>query len=177
MQLLSDGVISLRALEPGDVDILYRWENDTELWEVGLTIAPFSRQQLANYIENYDGNIFTARQLRLMVSLDSTREAIGTVDLYDYDPVNCRSAIGILIDASFARCGYGAAALRLMERYCCSRLGLHQLYCVVPEDNVASRALFSSVGYTISGRLRSWLRRNNSYRDAYIYQRMLQAGC
>ena len=96
MQLLSDGVISLRALESGDVDILYRWENDTELWEVGLTIAPFSRQQLADYIENYDGNIFTARQLRLMVSLDSTREAIGTVDLYDYDPVNCRSAIGML---------------------------------------------------------------------------------
>lgn len=174
MRLLCDDVISLRALEPGDIDILYRWENDTELWEVGLTIAPFSRQQLADYIENYDGNIFTARQLRLMVTLKSSGETVGTVDLYDYDPVNCRSAIGILIDSAFARRGYGAAALRLMERYCFSRLGLHQLYCVVPEDNIASRALFSSAGYNISGRLRSWLRRNDSYRDAYIYQRMLQ---
>ena len=38
--------VRLRALEPEDLDILYRYENDSSLWEVGTTIAPFSRKQL-----------------------------------------------------------------------------------------------------------------------------------
>ena len=28
-QLLSNDIVTLRALEPTDLDILYRWENDT----------------------------------------------------------------------------------------------------------------------------------------------------
>ena len=42
--------VRLRALEPEDLDILYRYENDSSLWEVGTTIAPFSRKQLYDYI-------------------------------------------------------------------------------------------------------------------------------
>ena len=30
-------LIRLRALEPEDVGILYRWENDTEIWKVSNT--------------------------------------------------------------------------------------------------------------------------------------------
>lgn len=56
--------ITLRALEPVDVDTLYRWENDTRIWEAGSTLAPFSRKQLWDYIDTYDGDIYAARQLR-----------------------------------------------------------------------------------------------------------------
>ena len=52
--MLTDGIISLRALEPVDVDTLYRWENDPAVWGVGLTIAPYSRKQLWDYVNNYD---------------------------------------------------------------------------------------------------------------------------
>lgn len=33
--LLNDGTISLRALEPSDLDAMIRWENDTRLWSTG----------------------------------------------------------------------------------------------------------------------------------------------
>lgn len=33
--LLSNDRVRLRALEPEDLGLLYRWENDPELWEVG----------------------------------------------------------------------------------------------------------------------------------------------
>lgn len=33
--LLNDGTISLRALEPSDLDAMIRWENDTRLWSAG----------------------------------------------------------------------------------------------------------------------------------------------
>lgn len=93
---MSERQITLRALEPIDVDTLYRWENDPAVWDVGCTLAPYSRKQLWDYVDSYDGDIYSARQLRLMIALPSG-ETIGTVDLYDFDPANSRCAVGILI--------------------------------------------------------------------------------
>ncbi|MDE6065307.1 MAG: GNAT family N-acetyltransferase [Duncaniella sp.] len=162
----------LRALEPIDVDTLYRWENDPAVWGVGSTLAPYSRKQLWDYIDSYDGDIFAAKQLRLMIELP-TGETIGTADLYDFDAVNSRCAVGILIAPPYRRQGHGLAALDALAEYCRSRLSLHQLYCIAGADNTASRTLFERAGYTISGRLRSWLRSANAYTDAYLYQKML----
>lgn len=39
-QLLSNDTISLRPLEPTDLNTLYTWENDSELWAVSDTPAP-----------------------------------------------------------------------------------------------------------------------------------------
>ena len=33
MKLLENERIILRALEPEDLDVLYRWENDASLWQ------------------------------------------------------------------------------------------------------------------------------------------------
>lgn len=162
----------LRALEPIDVDTLYRWENDPAVWGVGSTLAPYSRKQLWDYIDSYDGDIFVAGQLRLMIELP-TGETIGTADLYDFDAVNSRCAVGILIAPPYRRQGHGLAALVALADYCRTRLSLHQLYSIAGADNTASRALFERAGYTISGRLRSWLRSANTYTDAYLYQKML----
>ena len=162
----------LRALEPIDVDTLYRWENDPAVWGVGSTLAPYSRKQLWDYIDSYDGDIFSAKQLRLMIDLP-TGETVGTVDLYDFDPANSRCAVGILIAAEYRRKGYAREALGQLEEYCRRTLSLHQLYCIAGADNTASRGLFEAAGYTVSGRLRSWLRCGNRFTDAYLYQKML----
>ncbi len=174
--LLSDDRITLRALEPIDVDTLYRWENDTTLWRAGVTLAPFSRKQLWDYINNYDGDIFASKQLRLMIDItdaNGTHTTVGAIDLFDFDPVNSRCAVGILIVPPYQRCGYGSAAMSLIEKYCYLRLSLHQLYSIVADDNTPSRGLFEKSGFKISGRLKSWLRTGNTYSDAYIYQKLI----
>ncbi len=171
--LLTSQRITLRALEPIDVDILYTWENDSSLWCTGVTIAPYSRKQLWDYVNNYDADIFSAKQLRLMIELTNSKETIGTLDLCEFDPINSRCGIGILIAKGHQAKGYGAEALRLVENYCRTRLSLHQLYCTVAESNLHSRHLFEKVGYRISGRLKSWLKSAGVYTDAYLYQKML----
>ena len=52
-QLLRNDIIALRALEPTDLDTLYRWENDSRLWYASDTVAPYSRAALWQYLENY----------------------------------------------------------------------------------------------------------------------------
>lgn len=163
----------LRALEPADALLLYEWENDPGVWAQGCTLAPYSLKQLVDYVETYDADIYSARQLRLMIVADDTGDTVGTVDLYDFDPANSRCGVGILVAPPYRRKGYALKALADIAEYCRGRLSLHQLWCVVGAENQASRSLFTCAGYSASGRLRSWLRSAGSYSDAYIYQLML----
>ena len=42
--------VHLRAIEPEDLDLLYRIENDVKLWNVGITNVPYSRYALHDYV-------------------------------------------------------------------------------------------------------------------------------
>ncbi|MFW5831234.1 MAG: GNAT family N-acetyltransferase, partial [Prolixibacteraceae bacterium] len=64
---LKYGKISLRPLEPEDIDLLYQWENNMEIWEVSNTKAPFSRHILAMYIKESARGIYETKQLRLII--------------------------------------------------------------------------------------------------------------
>lgn len=170
---LSDGIITLRALEAEDLDVLYRWENDTSEWSSSSVIAPFSRKQLWEYINNYDGDVFSARQIRFMIVANEEGLRIGMIDLYDFDPVNRRASVGILIDAGYRGLGYGGLALHILEGYCRSRLGLHQMWVTIECANKASITLFEGAGFRICGRLRSWLKQGDAtYSDVFVLQKL-----
>ena len=49
MNLLQNKTVCLRAPEPEDLELLYSWENNPEWWEIGNTLAPYSR-----YLDLYD---------------------------------------------------------------------------------------------------------------------------
>jgi len=96
--LLSNDRVRLRALEPEDLELLYRWENDPELWEVGNTLAPYSRYILKEYIAGSDRSIYESRQLRFMIEECDTGTSVGIVDLFDFEPHPNRAACGIMLD-------------------------------------------------------------------------------
>jgi len=171
--MLSNHLIKLRAIEAEDLDMLYIWENDTSLWRYGNNIAPFSRKLLLDYIDNYDGDIFKSHQLRFMIVSVDTDTPVGMIDLYDFDPVNRRAGVGIMIDAAQQSRGYARGALSLLCQYCHERIGMHQLYATIAIDNAPSIALFHDCKFKTCGRLRSWQRQGESYVDAYILQRLL----
>lgn len=165
--------IRLRALEPIDVDTLYRWENDPDVWDAGCTVAPFSRKQLWDYVDTYDGDIYAARQLRLMIALRESGETIGTLDLFDFDPANSRCGVGIFVAPAWQRKGYATEALMAVCAHLRRHLSLHQLYVTVAVDNAPSVGLFSRCGFSVAGRLAAWLRRAGTYTDAFIMQKLL----
>lgn len=98
----------LRALEPGDIELMYAWENDTEIWGVSGTLAPFSRHTLERFIEGQQFDIFQTRQQRLIIETPEGLP-VGALDLFDLDPVNLRAGVGILIHDTAQR-GKGYAA-------------------------------------------------------------------
>jgi diamine N-acetyltransferase len=166
--------IVLRAPEPGDIDILYQWENDGEIWKVSNTITPFSKFILEKYIENAHLDIYQVKQLRLMIDVRSENKpqrTVGAVDLFDFDPYNLRAGVGILIgNKSDRKKGYATLALEKIIVYSFEILQLHQLFCNITEDNYESLKLFEKCGFKITGTKTDWIKTPGTFVDEHILQ-------
>ena len=158
--MINDDIIRLRALEPEDLECLYQWENDMDLWEVSDTLTPFSLFTLKKYIETCHLDIYTTKQLRLMIERVDTNARIGLVDLYDFDPYHQRAGIGIMIhNTENQKQGFATAAIRLSS---------------VPSGNIGSRKLFEKLGFVQTGYRKNWLRRGNGWEDIVYFQLLNQ---
>ncbi len=161
--------VRLRAMEPEDLDMLYRIENDIQLWDVGNTSVPYSRYTLHDYIANSANDIYTDRQVRLVIE-DENGNTIGLADLTNYEPSHNRAEVGIVIDRPHRRCGYARVALEWIHHYGVRTLHLHQLYAIIASDNLPAVALFQSMNYRHTATLDNWLYDGKKYADAYVMQ-------
>jgi len=111
--LLTGPTLKLRAVEPADVDLLLEWENDTSIWNVSNTLTPFSRFEIEEYVLNAKRDIFSARQLRLMIDLQINNEiliryAFELLHLHQlYCNISRKNPVSIRIfeNLGFIRCG------------------------------------------------------------------------
>lgn len=170
MALLKNEHINLRALEPEDLMVLYRWENDSSLWKIGNSLAPYSQYVLREYIADSRRDIYELKQLRLVIEDNTTKKALGLIDLFDFDPHHGRAGTGVLLDPSWRGNGIATEALRLLSEYAFIFLRLHQLYAHVPFENKPSRALYDRCGFVVTGKLTDWLIGENGYQDVLVMQ-------
>ena len=168
--------IKLRAIEPEDLDLLYRIENDMELWNVGTTNVPYSRYLLHDYVANAKNDIYTDRQVRMMVE-NSEGQIVGVVDLVSFDPANCRAEIGLIILNSYRRQGYGTAVLNQILDYALRILHLHQLYAYIDIDNYSSLQLFKKAGFVVVSEIKDWLYDGAKFRNSMLVQYVFQKKC
>lgn len=164
--------ISLRAIEPEDLDMLYHIENDKDLWNVGATNVPYSRYVLRDYIANTASDIYTDRQLRLIIENDGN-DIIGIVDLVNFDPRHLRAEIGIVIRKEFRGCGYAKETIQSLLDYVRNILHLHQIYAYSDVCNSVAVRLFQEVGFCKTAVLKDWLTTRDGYADAVLMQYFL----
>lgn len=167
--MLSSAKLRLRALEPEDVNLLFKWENDYTLWEEGITNVPFSRYELKQYIINVK-DIFSDRQYRFMIEDCLSQKAIGTLDLFEFDLMNLRAEVGIYIEKDSRQQGYASEAIELIKKYAFNFLNLKQLYAKICEENIISISLFEKCGFKNNGRLENWMKRGDEWKDCLIFQ-------
>ncbi len=171
MITLKGSKIYLRALEPKDLAFIYSIENNELIWEVSNTQTPYSRFLIRQYLENAHQDIYEAKQLRLAICLNDTFEAVGLIDLFDFDPKNNRAGVGIVISFEAHRnSGIGSEALQLVINYAFNQLQLHQLYANIGSDNSVSLQLFTKFGFQKIGTKKDWIKVNNIYKDELLFQ-------
>lgn len=168
---LKGQTIFLRALEPEDLEFVYAIENDETIWEVSNTQTPYSKFLIRQYLENAYQDIYEAKQLRLAICKNETFEAIGLIDLFDFDPKNKRAGIGIIIQNEVNRnSGFGKEALSLVIEYSFKQLQLHQLYANIGTENSASLSLFATFGFQKIGVKKDWNLYNGKFSDEALFQ-------
>ena len=161
--------IKLRAIEPEDLDLLYRIENDVELWNVGTSNVPYSRFLLHEYVANNKNDIYSDGQVRMMVeNLDG--QVVGVVDLVNFDPSNRRAEVGLIILNSYRYQGYGTAVLGQITDYALRILHLHQLYAYIDINNKSSLQLFQKAGFVVAAEIKDWLFDGAKYSDSVLVQ-------
>ena len=164
--------IRLRAMEPEDLDALYQIENDSDTWDIGITNVPYSRYALHDYMARCTSDIYTDKELRLMVQ-NEQGEVVGIADLTNFDPKSMKAEIGLVIQRQHRGKGYALATLRALHAYARHTLHLHQIYAVIPLSNDHCCRLFRQFGYKESACLNDWFRNGETYQPAVVMQFVL----
>ncbi|MCB0760621.1 MAG: GNAT family N-acetyltransferase [Flavobacteriales bacterium] len=161
--------ISLRAMEASDVELIHVWENDPENWLVSATLIPFSKDQLHHWV-TAEHDLIKEGQFRFMI-VEGDNRVVGTLDLFEYNPLHRRCGVGILIgDQEDRGKGYAKEALQLIIEHGWSRLHLRQWWCTILDNNAVSKSLFEQLGFTCSGRRKDWICHEGKWLDLLDYQ-------
>ena len=164
--------VYLRALEPEDLDFIYEVENCPEHWAMTDFTVPYSRFSIRQYLQENHSDLFTDKQLRLVIALCGDGTPIGTVDLFNYQPLHAHAEVGILIRQEHRGKGHAHEALGLLCEYAFGFLHLHQLAAHVVADNEGSLRLFRSCGFVPCGMLKEWWRVDGAYKDVVLLHRL-----
>jgi len=139
--------IFLRDLQSDDTEVMLRWENDTENWNVSGTTKPFTKSEIKIFV-SVKPNLELNEQLRFVICLNDSEKPIGTLDLFEFDIQKKTVGIGILIaEKEYRNKGYAEEALNLVIAYCRNELTLVNLFCNIQKDNTTSIRLFEKCGF------------------------------
>ncbi len=158
--------IRLRKVEPQDLPFLYVVENDDRVWRDSATHNPLSQKDLQDYIEQSTGDIFRDGQLRLIV--ESGDRTVGVCDLFDFDPLGRKAAIGLYVVPEMRGQHVAEEVVALLEEYAFSFLHLRQLYAIIAVENASCVRLFERMAYHASARLLQWAGES----DAIVFQKL-----
>ncbi len=157
-------------MEPEDLEFLYNVENNSAFWHVSETKSPYSRWELKEYIANYIYDIFTTKELRLLICDKTNRKTVGIVDLFEYHPLHNRCGVGILILPEYENQNFASETISLVKNYVFETLLAKQIWCMIDCENSVSIALFEKCGFVNCGKLSQWKRTANGYSDVLIFQ-------
>jgi diamine N-acetyltransferase len=126
---------------------------------------------LEQYLENVTHDIYTVKQLRLVIC-NLEHEAVGAIDLFDFDPLHRRAGVGVVVMAPHRGNGHAGEALQLLLDYCQHTLHLHQVYCTVTATNLASINLFQKADFEKVGLRKDWLQTTDGWQDVVEFQKV-----
>ena len=106
------------------------------------------------------GDTLSSGKLTLY-AFDDHDTPVGCVELYNYDPINRRAAVGIVVSNEYRHKGHGTAMVQTL------------IYADIAANNAPSLHIFQHAGYQHCATLRDWVIRSDRYIDTLRYQLIL----
>ena len=160
--------IKIREIDISDIDFILDIENNEEIWKVSHTKSPYTRNEIELFITKNIIEGLTSEQKRWIIT--HKNQACGCIDLFDYNELNQRAGIGIVIHKDFQSKGIATKALKKFIKQCTKKLKLNQLYCSIIPDNEISIELFTKLGFEKTGIRKNWTLYEGNWYDEIFYQ-------
>jgi len=160
--------VFLRSLEQDDLQNVYRWHNDSALYETLTSpFHPVSRQTVGDWIARKSQ--YSEREVNFAICLRGNSDHIGNIYLRDIDYINRTGFLGAFIgDAEHRGKGYASQALLLVVKYAFEVLGLNRLFMYVLCDNPAAVRHLQKCGFSIEGQMRQHVFKNGTFKDVHV---------
>lgn len=168
--MLQSERIQLLKPELSHVDLMQQWENASANMIESQLLMPYNKFTLIDFVK-HNNDLFADKQTRFIIHDKALNSAVGMIDLFNFDAINRRAEVGVLIgDDTLKNKGYATEALRLVKHYCFNQLQLNQLYALVKENNAPSLALFKKSNFQQQAVLKSWVMQQGKQIDCLVLQ-------
>jgi RimJ/RimL family protein N-acetyltransferase len=157
--------VYLRALEPSDLDRMWKWHNDSGLYE--MLVGAFRHvSHAAEEAWIRQKAAYSQTEIQLAICLKEGDQHIGNINLRSIDWVSRHAQVGVFIgEEDHWSKGYGQQAMRLILRHAFNDLGLRRVHLIVLDDNDRAIRAYEKCGFIVEGRLRQHAYKQGKFRD------------
>jgi RimJ/RimL family protein N-acetyltransferase len=167
--MLSGEIVSLRAIEPRDLEQLLNWRNKPEFRRYFREYRELSlEQQHAWYKEKVINDPATCM---FAIECKKTGRLLGACGLCYIDRINRSSDFSIYIghEDLYIDGKYAIDAARLLICYGFAELNLHRLWSEIYEFDSAKVHMFKTLGFQLDGRHRQTHWTENRWYDSLFF--------
>jgi RimJ/RimL family protein N-acetyltransferase len=151
--VLTDGVITLRPLDEGDLDALYVACQDPEIARWTSVPAPYHREDAIAYLDRVVAEE-AAGKWRAFLAVDEGEALLGSFALLELARGDGYGEIGYWVAKSARGKGVASRAVRLLRDWAVDELGLTLIELLIHEDNTMSRRVAERTGFLDTGERR-----------------------
>jgi RimJ/RimL family protein N-acetyltransferase len=158
--------VFLRAVKPGDEEMIARIENHPDPRSSLFYALPTTVQQIK---ERVDGFLTDPNVVIFIICRKDDDQHIGKTALFRIDWVGRMAIfyIGIADKINWSK-GYGSEATRLMVDYAFKTLNLNRIQLHVYVGNARAVEVYKNVGFKVEGTLREAMYHNGAFCDFYV---------
>ena len=163
---LEGRLIRLRAREPEDEPVMFRWVHDPEVTEFLSMRYPLSHAQELDFVSRTSAPSYTNPEFAIETLAEG--RVIGTVGLRPSLPENRCAELGIMVgEKEFWNGGYGTDTMRTMCRFGFQMMNLHRIELDVLAGNDRAKHVYEKVGFKVEGVRREAIFKYGRYIDVY----------
>lgn len=159
-------LVSLRAIEPEDLERYVRWLNDPDVTRTLMTRYPLSREAERGILERLSAQS-GYRDVAFAIEVRETGQHLGTVGLHGAYYESRWATLGIFIgEKDLWGRGYGTDAVRTVCRFGFWEMNLRHIRLDVLDHNDRAAEIYRRAGFVDEGSKRASVLRGGRYMDA-----------
>jgi RimJ/RimL family protein N-acetyltransferase len=155
--LLTDGVISLRPLDPGDEDFFHELQNQPDVVATNVPPVPADRAKIATRCARAEARWLAGEQADLVIVDNASGRPAGAATLYYQQPGLGEAMVAYSLLPHWRGRGYPTRAVRLLAGWAFEKAGIARLFGGTVPTNIGSQRVLEKAGFRREGVLRGQL--------------------